>query len=150
MTDQTSLHQEIARLKASDPSKSKSGAPYGASRWRPMPPIAHPLIAIDGRVVQLCLTGRRLDTVGHRGIEELFAKATSGEPGALEAAAEMLEIFSGGEITQAEVMAAPIRLDIAVAKLYEEWMLAQWGPPKGRLHRWWAHLTNRPEAVVVG
>lgn len=151
MTNEPNIHDELARVKAAVTAgldKSRSVKPYRAPWWRRHAPIAHPLVAIDGRTVQLRLTWARLDLVGTYRIKELFAAATSGEAGAMKAAAELLNIFSGGEITEEEVMAAPIRLDVTVAKLYEEWLMAQYGPPMGRLQRWWVYLTNRPALLA--
>lgn len=149
MTDQTSIHEEIARLKASSVSRGRPVAPHRTLWWRFIPPMPHPLVSIDDRVVRLRLTWRRLDTIGHNGVRELFATATSGEAGAMQATADLLELFSAGEIGAPEAMERPLRLEVAITKLYEAWLLAQYGPPKGRLRGWWAHLTNRPVPLAI-
>ncbi len=152
MTNEPTMQEEFARAKATVAAEiaSKGNAkPYRAPWWRFTPPIPHPLVTIDGRVVKLRLSWRRLDTIGHNGVRELFSAAASGEAGAMQATAELLDLFSAGEITVAEAMERPIRYQIAVAKLYEEWLICQYGPPKGRLRQWWAHLTNRPVALSI-
>ena len=106
----------------------------------------------DGREVALQLTFARLDAVGHVGIMELFSTLSKGKVGSAHARARLLEVFSDGAVTEADIAAAPstqFPISESIRALWAAWELAQYGPdgrpatdgapnpPRRPLPTWW-------------
>lgn len=85
----------------------------------------------DGREVALQLSFKALDSIGHIGVLERFKVLQKGRAGSQTAMAELLEVMSGGAITQADVSDAPVAsypTGVCLSALWAAWELAQYGP----------------------
>jgi len=145
MTDSANLIDQIAAMKAEIAQQQEADRERGTKarkrvRWpwqkraKRIPIVS---IALDGRVVRLNPTWARIDKVGTRHIDDLFQIAAAGNVGGMAALAEILEIFTGGEITQAQVYDGGIAMDLTFSKALEAWMMAKFGPPKSAAQNLW-------------
>ena len=85
----------------------------------------------DGREVALQLTFAALDAKGHDWLLDQFKALQKGRAGASSALGELLEVLSGGAVTKADVMAAPVAvfpLSVCMRSCWDAWELAQYGP----------------------
>lgn len=110
------------------------------------------LLLPDGREVALSLTFQRLDAVGPAGINELFQRVSKGKVGSALARAELLELFSDGAITVADVKDRPVAFPVieTTQALWRAWEISQYGPdgrpaedgpanPRNRPPTWWGN-----------
>lgn len=85
----------------------------------------------DGRAIPLQLTYAALDAKGHDWLLEQFKAMQRGRAGSSTAMAEALDVLSDGEISAAEVLAAPMAeypLAVCLKAAWSAWELAQYGP----------------------
>lgn len=111
----------------------------------------------DGRDVALQLTHAALDARGHGWIIERLEFLQAGKAGSRTALAELLEVFSSGALSKADVEGVDVAaypIGICTKALWEAWQLAYWGPsgrpaeegtanPRNRRPTLWRRLFGR-------
>ncbi|MFC7378272.1 hypothetical protein [Brevundimonas sp. GCM10030266] len=78
----------------------------------------------------MSLTFERLDAIGPAGYGELFGKVAKGKAGSALARAQLLEHFTDGAISVADVQADPTAYPVVqtTKALWQAWEIAQYGP----------------------
>ncbi len=92
----------------------------------------------EGRAVPLRFTWRAIDRLGRSGVAELLERAGSGQPGDMDALAQLLEASSDGVITADELMSGSMPFNECFVALLKAWALAARRPAEateGKLMR---------------